>query len=136
MYGILYTVMSNKGNILIVDDDAMLRTLYLRKFGLGGFDIRIAANGQEALDLIAQQAPDLLILDVHMPVMDGFEVLRRVPQDQRKFPVILLTNFADEKTKEIGKQLGADDYFVKKDMTIRSLLEMAERVMSIRKYTK
>ncbi len=63
-----------------------------------------------------------------MPKMDGFQVLEQFPHEKRTFPVIMLTNFADENSRERSKTLGADDYFIKKDMTIKSLLEMVERV--------
>lgn len=122
-----------KGNILIAEDDPVLRNLYIRKFTVAGFDLRTAENGQQALDAIQQQEPDLVALDIHMPVMDGFEVLKRLPPERRRFPIILLTNFADAETHDRGKELGADDYFVKKDMTIRTLIDMVDRLIANRK---
>lgn len=118
-----------RGDILIAEDDAVLRNLYVKKFTVAGFSIRTAVDGQEAITAIQQRAPDLLILDIHMPNVDGFTVLEKFPKESRTFPVIVLTNFEEEKYKERGRALGADDYFVKKDMTIRSLLDMAERLL-------
>ncbi len=115
--------------IIIAEDDTVLRDLYLRKFKTDVYEIRTAENGQEALDLIAKEAPELLLLDINMPVLDGFGVLEKLPRDKRGFPVIILTNFDDQANRDRGKALGVDDYFVKKDMTIKSLVEMVEKLL-------
>jgi len=117
-----------KTDILIAEDDSVLRNLYIKKFSVAGYDIRAVEDGEQALQAIAQKNPDVLVLDIHMPKIDGFQVLEQFPKEKRTFPVVMLTNFADEKSRERGKELGADDYFIKKDMTIKSLLEMVERV--------
>lgn len=119
-----------KGSVLIAEDDPVLRNLYIKKFSIAGFDIQAVEDGAQALAALNERLPDIAILDIHMPVMDGFQVLEKFPPAARKFPVIMLTNFADERSKQRGKELGADDYFVKKDMTIRSLLDMVERVLA------
>ena len=116
-------------NILIAEDDAVLRSLYIKKFELGGYVVRACGDGEEAVMEVEKQAPDIMILDIHMPKMDGFQVLERFPKQKRNFPIILLTNFDQTDFKIKAGQLGADDYFVKKDMTIRSLLEMVERLL-------
>ncbi len=117
-----------KPDILIAEDDAVLRNLYIKKFSVAGFPIRAVEDGEQALKELEIRFPDVLVLDIHMPKMDGFQVLEKYPPATRAFPVIMLTNFADERSKERGRELGADDYFIKKDMTIKSLLEMVERV--------
>ncbi len=119
-----------KGDVLIAEDDAVLRNLYLKKFAVSGYAIRAVEDGEQALAELQQRLPDIVILDIHMPKMDGFQVLEHFPPQQRAFPVIMLTNFADEKSKQRAKELGADDYFVKKDMTIKSLIEMTDRVLA------
>lgn len=119
-------------DIVIAEDDAVLREVYQKKFMLAGYAIRLAQNGEEAVALITQKTPDIAILDVHMPILDGFGVLEKFPRDKRTFPVIMLTNFADERNKQRGKELGADDYFVKSEMTIKSLLTMVETLMKAR----
>jgi DNA-binding response OmpR family regulator len=117
-----------KPDILIAEDDPVLRNLYIKKFSVSGYPIRAVEDGEQAVKELEARFPDVLILDIHMPKMDGFQVLEKYPPSVRSFPVIMLTNFADERSKERGKELGADDYFVKKDMTIKSLLEMVDRV--------
>ncbi len=115
--------------IIIAEDDAVLRDLYLRKFKTDTYDIRTACNGQEALDLAAKEKPDLMLLDINMPVMDGFGVLEKLPRANRGFLVIILTNFDEQANRDRCKALSIDDYFVKKDMTIKSLVEMVERLL-------
>lgn len=117
-----------KPDILIAEDDAVLRNLYIKKFSVAGYAIRAVEDGEQAVKEIEIRFPDVLVLDIHMPKMDGFQVLEKYPKETRKFPVVMLTNFADERSKQRGTELGADDYFVKKDMTIKSLLEMVENV--------
>lgn len=119
--------------LLIAEDDTVLRDLYLRKFDPAMYAIRTASNGQEALDEIAKEKPDMVLLDINMPVLDGFGVLERLPKEQRSFPVIILTNFDDQANRERGKAYQVDDYFVKKDMTIKSLVAMVERLLSAKK---
>ena len=116
-------------DILIAEDDAVLRDVYLKKFTIGGYNIRTVENGQKALDAIKEKQPDILIIDLNMPVLDGFGVLEQFPRDKRTFPVIVLTNFGDEQSKQRGEELGADDYFIKSDMTIKTLLEMVENLL-------
>ena len=118
-----------KGDILIAEDDPVLRNLYVKKFSLNGFGVRTAEDGELTVSEITKKAPDLLLLDIHMPKMDGFQVMERFPKASRTFPIILLTNFDQTNFKIRAGELGADDYFVKKDMTIRSLLEMVQRLL-------
>ena len=115
--------------IIVAEDDTVLRDLYLRKFKTDVYDIRTASNGQEALDLVKQEIPDLMLLDINMPVLDGFGVLEMLPRADRTFPVIMLTNFDDQANRDRGKALGVDDYFVKKDMSIKSLVEKVENLL-------
>jgi DNA-binding response OmpR family regulator len=115
--------------VVIAEDDPVLCNLYVKKFSTTGYRLKTAMNGEEAVHLISQEPPDLFICDINMPKLDGFQVLERFPKATRSFPVILLTNFEDEMYKKRGAELGADDYFVKKNMTLRTLLDMVERLL-------
>ena len=117
-------------DILIAEDDAVLREVYQKKFSMAGYKIRLAINGEETLALISEKAPDLLILDLNMPVMDGFQVLERYPRGTRQFPVVALTNFGDKASRDRGVTLGVDEYFIKRDMTIKELIGMVEKLLS------
>ncbi|MDO8648410.1 MAG: response regulator [Candidatus Peregrinibacteria bacterium] len=121
-----------KRSILIAEDDAMLRGLYAKKFSYAGYEIRTAADGEEALKMLSEQKPDLFICDIRMPKVDGFGVLEKWPRSSRTFPIIVLTNFDQEDYRKRGEELGMDGYFVKKNMTIHSLLDMAETLLRMR----
>ncbi len=103
---------SRRHTILIVDDEPRILDSVRMNLELEGFQVFEATNGQEALDEIRRRLPDLVVMDVMMPEMDGFEALREL----RKFsvvPVILLTVKADERDVVHGLALGADDYVAK-----------------------
>ena len=98
-----------QGKILVADDDESiveLITLYLRK---DGFDVITARDGGEALRKITQHSPDLVLLDIMMPVKDGWEVCREIRQ-RYQLPVIMLTARSEDYDKILGLELGADDY--------------------------
>ncbi len=116
-----------KGKILIAEDDAVLRSLYVKKFNMDGYDVITAEDGEQALKLIQEHKPGMVVLDIHMPKMDGFQVLQQFPKNTRQFPIIMLTNFDQSDFKLRAQELGADDYFVKKDMTIHSLVDMVNK---------
>ncbi len=126
-----------KATIIFAEDDTLLRNIYTKKFTLAGYEVKPAADGEEAILLLSKEPqPDMVVLDISMPKMDGFQVLERFPKSSRSFPVIMLTNFDLEEYRKRGKELGADDFFVKKDMTIRSLLDMVERLLLLKKAEK
>src|SRR5438552_5693539 len=99
--------------ILVVEDDAAVR-LGLRRAGQKeGFEVAEAASGPEALDELARQRPDLVLLDLMLPGPSGFDVCRSVHQRDPSLPVIILTARGDEVDKVVGLELGADDYITK-----------------------
>ena len=120
----------DKKKIIIAEDDELLRHLYERKFTLAGFNIKTAANGEEALALLEKEAPDILILDINMPALDGFQVLEKLPNGQRPCPVIMLSNFGDEKNKARAKSLNVDGFFEKQHTTIKELLVLIQKVLA------
>jgi DNA-binding response OmpR family regulator len=121
--------MQQKYSILIAEDDPVLREAYVRKFALTDFILNVAENGEQAAAIIRERTPDLLICDIMMPVHDGMWVLEQFPKKSRPFPVIMLTNLGDDATRERCKKLGMDDYFIKKDMSLHTLVEMAEKLL-------
>lgn len=119
-----------KADILIAEDDPALREIYMKKFTLAGYTIRTAENGEETLLEIRKKLPDLLILDISMPMVDGFAVLEKYPKKIRGFPVIILSNFGDEKKRKHAEEFEVDGYFIKSEMTLRKLLAMVETLLS------
>jgi DNA-binding response OmpR family regulator len=95
-----------------VDDKAELRTLLKQYLNQEGFDIVTASNGQEALYVARHEKPDLILLDIMMPEMSGFEFIRSFSREADT-PIILLTAKLDENDKVLGLELGADDYITK-----------------------
>lgn len=99
-------------NILVAEDETDIRNLIAMNLEQEGYRVYPARDGLEALDLAEGNPVDLAILDVMMPKLDGFNLLRKI-RDRYQFPVILLTARADEMDKVLGLGLGADDYLVK-----------------------
>jgi two-component system KDP operon response regulator KdpE len=98
--------------ILIVDDEPPIVRLVKAKLRLDGYEVLTAARGDEALSMLQEQTPDLVVLDVMMPDMDGFETLRRIRQHSQ-VPVVMLTARGSDADKLRGLQSGADDYITK-----------------------
>ena len=100
--------------VLIADDDPLLRSLLVHKLSADGHHVLTAENGAQTLAVIAEQNPDLIVLDALMPIMDGFEVLRRLKGGHlTTAPVIMLTALKREQDIVGALQLGAADYLVK-----------------------
>ena len=98
--------------VLVVDDEQTVRDFLQRTLEGAGYEVITAANGQEALDKISQFDVSLVLLDIIMPKLDGFEVLARMPQDLN-IPVIMLSGILEANTKIDTLTLGADDYITK-----------------------
>ncbi|HEY2660102.1 MAG TPA: response regulator transcription factor [Caulobacteraceae bacterium] len=104
------TTMSH--TILVVDDDPHIRQLLVFALGKAGFDTREAEDGEAALASIAAAAPDLVVLDINLPRMNGLDVCRRV-RAGTELPILFLSSRDDEIDRVLGIELGADDYVVK-----------------------
>ena len=105
----------NRSKILIVEDDPDISQLLTITMKKAAFEVAVSENGYEAIDLIRRQPPDLLILDLMIPGIDGFEVCREIKREPRtaNVPVLILTARGEEIDRIIGLELGADDYVVK-----------------------
>jgi DNA-binding response OmpR family regulator len=112
--------------VLVVDDEPMVREVVARYLELDGVRVHEAADGQAALDWLATHSPDLVVLDVMLPGVDGLSIMRRL-RAAGNIPVILLTARAEEVDRVLGLELGADDYVVKPF----SPRELAARVRSV-----
>lgn len=113
-------------DILIADDESEPRDSVVEMLEDEGYVVRVAKDGGEALALYAAQRPDLLLLDVKMPVKTGWDVCREVRRTDKSLPIILLTSFGEEDDKVRGLTIGADDYIVK-DCGARELLARVKR---------
>ncbi|HWF50137.1 MAG TPA: response regulator transcription factor [Solirubrobacteraceae bacterium] len=104
----------SRGSVLVVDDEPTIAEVVARYLERAGYRTRVAADGAAAIEAAAQQRPDLVVLDLMLPRIDGLEVMRRLrEQDRERIAVILLTAKSEEADRVIGLRLGADDYVVK-----------------------
>ncbi|MEP0821762.1 MAG: response regulator [Ignavibacterium sp.] len=120
--------MAVKNKILVVDDEEALRTVLSAELEGEGYQVSTAADGDEAIKIIGSEQFHLVLLDIKMPNVDGFEVLKYVKQHQPSTKVIMLTGFADLKNAIESKKLGAED-FVSKPYDLVDLLTTVERVL-------
>jgi DNA-binding response OmpR family regulator len=123
----------SKKKILLVEDDDALANVYMIRLEAEGFDIRRVANGEDALAAAQDYRPDLIILDVMMPKVSGFDVLdilRNTPQTAN-IKVIMLTALSQESDRQRAEQLGADDYLVKSQVVIADVVDHIKQQLSI-----
>ena len=107
-------------NILIIEDDEFFRGLVGKKLVSEGFNISVATDGKEGIEKAQQTKPDLILLDLVLPTIDGFEVLKELKEDPSTslIPIIILSNLDKKENIERGLKLGADDYLVKSQFTL------------------
>ncbi|MEI6266851.1 MAG: response regulator [bacterium] len=120
-----------KVKILIVEDDKSIRELYELKLGNNGFDVYTAENGGTGWDLIQQELPDIVLLDVMMPVMNGFQVLKKLKSknETKEIPVVILSNFGEVDQMTEGFVAGATDYLVKAEHTPADVVEIVNETL-------
>lgn len=114
-----------KQKILLVEDDETLAGVYIERLEAEGFDVRHVANGEDALSNAVEYKPDLILLDVMMPKISGFDVLdilRNTPETTN-VRIVMLTALSQPKDKERAEQLGVDDYLVKSQVVIADVIE-------------
>ena len=117
-----------RAHLLIVDDEDNLRSMLAAALQHHGFAVTTAANGRQALDQIPTERPDLVLLDVMMPDLDGFEVCRRLRTEGNHTPVLFLTARDSTEDKVRGLTLGGDDY-LQKPFSLDELIARAEAVL-------
>ncbi len=105
----------SKRKILVVDDSSLVAEAVKAKLEANNYEVQLAFSGEEALDKVSADIPDLMILDVYMPGIDGFEVCRRLREkpETQSLPIVMLSSRGNIKEKLAGFRVGADDYLVK-----------------------
>ncbi len=124
---------TSKHKILLVEDDDALASVYQTRLQAEGFEIKRVPNGEDALSTALQFRPDLILLDVMMPKVSGFDVLdilRNTPETA-KIKVIMLTALSQESDKERASKLGADDYLVKSQVVIADVIDRINHHLGI-----
>jgi len=109
----------DKIRVLLIEDERNVAELYRLKLSLDGYDVIVAENGEEGLNKALKLKPEVIFLDIKMPKMDGFEVLKilRESPQTKKVPVIILSNFDEQDLIEKGLTLGANEYLIKSQFT-------------------
>ncbi len=124
--------MKNKLKILLAEDNKLLSSALKKNLQNGGFSVVVSFDGQDTLDKMKTEKPDLLLLDILLPIKDGFEVLKEKKEDKEisSIPVIVLTNLEEENNMERAKELGAQEYLVKSNFTMDEVMPI------LKKYSK
>ena len=119
--------------ILIVDDETVLADLLSAKIGSEGFSVIVARDGEEGLEKALAERPDLILMDIIMPKMDGITVLKKLRHDPwgKNAPVIILTNLNTAEAVEDSIASGAYDYLVKIDYTLEDLVKIIKKRLGI-----
>ena len=121
-----------EASIVVVDDEPSIRELLVASLHFAGFEVNTAASGSEAIEVIEKVQPDLIVLDVMLPDIDGFTVTRRIRQEGINAPVLFLTARDDTQDKIMGLTVGGDDYVTKPF----SLEEVVARIRAILRRTR
>lgn len=117
--------------ILLVEDDVNLRDIYFARFQADGYELAVASNGEEALAIAVKEKPDLILLDVMMPRISGFDVLDilRSTPETKQTRVIMMTALSEQTDKDRGKALGVDEYLVKSQVTLEDVVATVKKVL-------
>ncbi len=122
---------NTKRYILVAEDDPFYTNVYKVKFGNLGYDVTVVQNGKMAVEEAGKRKPDIILLDVVMPKVDGFGVLKIIKNDLRfkDIPVVLLTNLGQKENVERGFELGASGYIIKAHFTPSEVVEKIKEVL-------
>ena len=118
--------------ILLVEDDPFLIDIYSTKLEASGFKADVAKNGEEALAKLKEKKPDLVVLDIVLPQLDGWEVLARIKEnpDHKDLKVVVLSNLGQKEEVEKGVKLGATKYLIKAHHTPTEVVEEIKKCLS------
>ncbi len=119
--------------VTIVEDDKLLADLLTKKLVAAGCALSHAIDGSQALKVVRREMPDIIILDILLPGMDGFEVLKVLKNDEalKHIPVLLLSNLGQDKDVEKGKQLGAANFLVKATVSLDEILDEIKKILRV-----
>lgn len=119
--------------IAIIEDDAVINQMYRMKFEADGFEVQVADNGKSGVEMVESFMPDLILLDLQMPEMNGDEALRLIRNQSwgQKIPVIILTNLGFEESPKELKALGIASYIVKAELTPSQVVQRVKEALDI-----
>lgn len=117
----------NTKNILLIEDDPVIIRMYSTKLTNSGYIVKEAANGEEAINILGSYKPDIVLLDLMLPKIDGFGFLQQANQQLAGIPVVILTNLSQDTDKTRAKELGAVDFLVKADITPQDVVNTIQK---------
>lgn len=119
--------------IAIIEDDSVISQMYRMKFEADGFDVQVADNGRDGVALVEQYAPDMVLLDMQMPIMNGDEALKLIRSADwgKTVPIMVLTNLGEEEAPKDLRALGIESYLVKADLTPRQVVERVKTTLGL-----
>jgi CheY-like chemotaxis protein len=122
---------NGRKRVLVVDDDPLVVKILRDPLERAGYDVNVASHGLEALKKVKEKRPDLIILDILMPLLDGFKVARLLKFDKRfkDIPIIVLTSRATEGERKMGEQVGANE-FLYKPFRLPQVLDVVQRYLN------
>ena len=120
----------NKARILLVDDDTAFRNGIERFLRAQGCEIRVAATGEAALEMVRQEVPNLVLLDLYLPFMNGLKALREIHKIDERIPVLMLTCEDDEEYRRLAAKFGALEYLTKPITLINLMAYLETRLKS------
>lgn len=124
--------MSEKKKILLVEDDIFIRDIYQTKLSGEGFEVVSAENGLDAIKKMDNFVPDLILLDIMMPYMDGMDFLKEIKKQDalKNVPVIMLSNLSDKEKVNDAASLGVNDYLIKSHFTPSEVVEKINSLLN------
>lgn len=119
--------------IAIIEDDSVIAQMYRMKFEADGFEVQVADNGRDGVTLVEQFSPDIVLLDMQMPIMNGDEALKQIRKKDwgKTVPVMVLTNLGEEEAPKDIRSLGIESYIVKADLTPRQVVERVKTTLGL-----
>ncbi len=119
--------------IAIIEDDSVISQMYRMKFEADGFEVQIANNGRDGIALVQEFSPDIVLLDLQMPLMNGDEALKQMRKTDwgKTIPVMILTNLGEEEAPKDIRSLGIESYIVKADLTPRQVVERVKTSLGL-----
>ncbi len=119
--------MAQSKKILVVEDDFLLQEMYALALGADGYTVFKASDGGAGLELIAQEKPDLILLDLNMPSISGFQVLSTLQEQGNAVPVIVISNSDEAQAISKSKELGASEYVVKAQTNLDQIKDIVKK---------
>lgn len=122
-----------KKYIIVAEDDKYYANLFRLKLVNEGYDVLVVGDGEETISALTEKIPDLLLLDLVMPVKDGFEVLKDIRSNpvMKNLKVVVLSNLGQEEDEKRAKELGVLGYFVKTDITLAEMVDHVKKYLSV-----